>query len=197
MIIEKLNSSHAEALRPAFTEVKYMGTDVTTNHFMETDAKFLQIAYDGFCDTYLSGLNSYHAYGSIEGGIVTSYVSFYESQETPDWYGTQFRGMYGRGALQEVLDETIKHNEANGRLKFFSLFNAKYKRSIRKFMFSNWANERYDSIDEYLVPARTRCIHQTSWQVLFNRTLVPVDSMVRCTFLKQKYRTEIPVAGNL
>ncbi len=196
-MIEKLNNSHCEAMRLAFTEVKYMGTDVTKNHFMENDAKFLEIAYNGFCDTYLSGLNNYHAYGSVDNGVVTSYVSFYESIETPDWYGTQFRSIHNQGSLQGVLDEVIKHNESNGRLKFFSLFNKKYKKGIRKFMFSEWANERYESVDEYIVPARTRCIYQTPWQVLFNRTLVPIDSLVRCTYLKQQYRNELPIAGNL
>lgn len=196
-MIEKLNNSHCEAMRHAFIDTKYMGTDVTTNHFMETDAKFLQIAYDGFCDTYLSGLNNYHAYGSIENGIVTSYVSFYESIESPDWYGTQFRSIHNAGSLQEVLDSVIKHNEAQGRLKFFSLFNQKYKKGIRKFMFSEWANERYESIDEFIVPARTKCIYQMPWQILFNRTLVPVDSLVRCTYLKQQYRAALPIGGNL
>ncbi len=196
-MIEKLNSSHAEAMRAAFTGEKFMGVGVNTNYFVGPDVKFMQIAYDGFCDTYLSGLKTYHAYGSIENGVVTSYFSFYESQETPDWYATQIRSIPNLGSLQEVQDAVIKHNEANGRFKFFSLFNKKYRRSIRKFMFSDWANERYDYFDEYIVPARTKCLYQTPWQVLFNRTLVPIDSIVRCTFLKQQYRDITPIAGSL
>jgi hypothetical protein len=197
MQIEKLNNSHIEALRPIFTKGRYMGTDLSTNHFMESDAEFLTIAYNAFCDTYLSDLSSYHAYGSIEDNIVTSYVSFHESSDTPDWYGTQFRCITGKGNLQYVLDAVIKHNEANGRMKFFSLFNKKYTKGIRKFMFSDWANNRYDSFDEFIIPPRTRCVYQTHWQVLFNRTLVPVESIIRCTYLKPEYRIITPIAGFL
>lgn len=197
MTIEKLNIAHREAMRPAFTGKKYMGTDTSVNHFMETDATFLEIAYNAFCDTYLSNLSNYHAYGSFTNGIVTSYVSFYESLETPEWYGTQFRSVHNTGTLPHVLDEVIKHNEINGRFKFYSLFNKRYAKGIRKFMFSDWANERYGSFEEFVVPARTKCMYQTHWQVLFNRTLVPVDSIVRCTYLKPEYRPTIPIAGFL
>ena len=102
-----------------------------------------------------------------------------------------------RSHVAPLLDHVLAYNEANGRLKFYSMFNVKYAKSYRRFAFSLDAQERYDFVDELIVPARTKCIYQTYWYLLFNRTLVPADSMVRCTFLKQKYRTTIPIGGNL
>jgi len=196
MEIKILDSSDADALRPLFSNKRMMGVDTTHHLFMEDDADFLKVSYDAFCDTYLANLNNYKAFGSIENGIVTSLISFIEPIDTADWYGTKVRSL-NRQHIPDVLDKVIEYNEENGRYKFYSMFGAKYRKSYRRFAFSEWAQERYEYVDEILVPAKTRCVYLTYWLLLYGRTLIPTDSIVRCTFLKQKYRETLPIGGNI
>jgi hypothetical protein len=77
------------------------------------------------------------------------------------------------------------------------MFPKKYSGVYRRLAFSPEANERYDYFDEYYVEEKHQCKFNLSWQILYNRTLVPVDTVVRCTFLKQKYRNNIYNAGRL
>lgn len=196
MEIVKLDSSHKEMVKGLFSNTKYMGMDYNKEHFTDKDAKFMEMSYNVFCDTYLSDLKNYKAFGSIENGVVTAFISFYEPTDTADWYGTQIRSM-NRSHVAPVLDHVLAYNESNGRLKFYSMINLKYAKGYRRFAFSPEAQERYEFVDELIVPAKTKCYYQAYWYLLFNRTLVPTDSMVKCTFLKQKYRTKVPIGGNL
>ncbi len=196
MNVERLTMAHAEGLKLLFSAEKYMGVSSNKEYFVGNEVKFNELAYNVFCDTYLSGLNNFKAYGSVEDGVVTSLISFYEAIDSPSWYWTQIRSK-DHSAIPDVLDAVVAHNEANGRLKFYSMFNAKYAKSYRRLSFSKAVQERYGFIDEVIVPAKTKCIYQDYWQILFNRTLVPVDSLVRCTYLKQEYRETLPIAGNI
>lgn len=195
MIVEKLTSAHASNLKVLFTEGRHMGV-ADTEYIPNEDVKFSELAYSVFCDTYISNLNNFKAFGAIEDGMVTSAVAFYESTDSPAWYLTQVRSK-NHINIPAVLDAAIAHNESNGRLKFYSMFNYKYAKSFRRLIFSETSRERYGYIDECIVPVRTKCIYQDYWQILFNRSLLPVDSLVRCAYLKQEYRTLPPIAGNL
>lgn len=202
MKVELLNQSHKEALTHLFYRNRYMGVTLqesnqeTRGSFSESDPEFLFRVYNVFCDTYLSDTKNFKAFGTIEDGVITSYISFYESVETPDWYWTQIRSK-NQAHVRDALDAAIEYNEKNGRYKFYSMFNEKYRNSYRRLAFSEYNKERYDAIDEFIVPAKTKCTYLVPWQLLFNRTLVPVDSLVRCSFLKQKYRTDLPIHGYL
>lgn len=196
MAVERLTKEHAEGLKLLFSSERYMGVNSNTEYFSGPDVKFNELSYNVFCDTYLSDLNNFKAFGYIEDGIVTSMISFYEAIDAPAWYWTQIRSKDHK-TIPLVLDAAVAHNEANGRLKFYSMFNAKYAKSYRRLSFSKAVQERYGFIDELIVPAKTKCLYQDYWQILFNRTLVPVDSLVRCTYLKQEYRETLPIAGNL
>ena len=188
MSIEQLNNSHREAVRSLFEKSRHMGTTVSDN--------FMERAYTAFCDTYLTGLNSFKAYGYIKDGIVLSYIAFFESNDSAEWYWTQIKSK-DNTTISDVLDEVIKYHESNGRLKFYSMFNRKYEKSYRRLTFSKSVSERYGFFDEYIVPSKNKCYYLTAWHVLFNRMLMPVDTIVRCTFLKQEYRKNLPIAGGL
>jgi len=77
------------------------------------------------------------------------------------------------------------------------MFNATYARVFRKLAFSKLNKERYGAFDEFTVAAKEKCLYTLPWQILFNRTLLPVDTIVRCTFLKQEYRTTLHKGSNL
>lgn len=194
-MIELLNNTHIETIKPLFYKNLYMGVDHRTSFFMDKDVDFLSMAYNNFCETYLTDLRNYKAFGCVEDGVVKAYIAFYESDESPEWFWTQVRsGSSDR--LPEILDEVMSYNEQNGRLKFYSMFNLKYAKTFRRLAFSKENSDRYGMFDEYIVPAKTKCKYAMHWQVLYNRTLVPVDTVVRCTFLKHEFRN-IPVAGAL
>lgn len=197
MKIEKLNKDHVDLLKPLFLSRKYMGEDVSKTDFFAKD-KLAQVYHAGFCTTYLTELKNYHAFGLFDDADeLVGAISCYQSPDEPVWYGTQIRSMRNKEVARNLLDHMIKFNEQQGRYKFYTLWSAKHAKLLRRFAFSDWADERYDYTDEYIVPAKTKCIYITHWQVLFNRILLPHDTIVRCTFLKQKYRDQLPVGGNI
>lgn len=198
MKIVKLDSSHILDVRRLFEKKKYMGAMVYSNYFVATDQDYVEYYHTAFSDTYLSDLNSYHAYGAIDNeGIFQGLIGFYESSEDASWYGTHIKNSGDKKVAQLLLDTAIKHNEERGRLKFYTLWSAKHAKLLRRFTFSEWANERYDYFDEYMVPLKYQCKYNLHWQILYNRTLIPIDTVVRCTFLKNIYRSNWSNAGRL
>jgi hypothetical protein len=176
-----------------------MGVDVNSANFTMNDdtLNFNKLLYDIFCSNYLTDLNNFHAYGYLEDGKVKALISFYESTEEPSWFYTIYRSSGDNNLLRLVLDEVIKHNEERGRLKFYTLTHATHTKLLRRFHWSKYNNERYGYFDEFLVPAKNKCFYVNPWELLFKRFLVPEDSIVRCNYLKQEYRTTLPIGGNI
>jgi hypothetical protein len=199
MTVIKLDSSHKEAVKGLFDTKKYMGVDVNDTSFNRggDGEKFNEVLYNIFCSNYLSDLNNFHAYGYLEDGQVKALISFYESNEEPSWFYTIYRSSGDNNLLRLVLDEVIKHNEERGRLKFYTLTHATHTKLLRRFHWSKYNNERYGYFDEFLVPAKNKCLYVNPWELLFKRFLVPEDSIVRCNYLKQEYRTTLPIGGNI
>ena len=199
MTVVKLNSSHVEAVKGLFETKKYMGIDVNSADFTKNDEtlNFNKLLYDIFCSNYLTDLNNFHAYGYLKDGKVKALISFYESPEEPAWFYTIYRSSGDNNLLRLVLDEVIKHNEERGRLKFYTLTHASHTKLLRRFHWSKYNNERYGYFDEFLVPAKNKCFYINPWELLFKRFLVPEDSIVRCNYLKQEYRTTLPLGGNI
>lgn len=197
MIIKKLELSDQDILKPIFESKKFMGLRTDQAEFFEKD-RMAEIYWGAFCTTYLKELASYHAFGAFDNdGNILGIISCYQSPDEPSWYGTQIRNNGDKRVARALLDTMIKFNESVGRLKFYTLWNVNHGKLLRRFIFSNWANERYDYFDEYTVSAKHKCVYTSHWHVLFNRILLPNDVIVRCTFLKQKYRDALPNGGNL
>lgn len=188
-MIIRLNQSHREATKELFTHKKYMGVEVTQ--------EYNDMLYERFCNTYLFGLNNFHSYGYEENGQIKALITFYESDEEPAWYYTLYRSLGDNNLLRQVLDKTIEHNESNGRLKFYTLVHSGHSKLLRRFHWSKYNDERYGYFDECIVPAKTKSIYVNHWELLFKNTLLPEDSVVRCNFLKQEYRTHLPLGGNI
>lgn len=187
MKIVKLDSSHSDMVEHLFFEnQKYMEEEFKYNY------EYRFIHYKQFCDSYLSDLPNHHAYGIIEDDEVKTFISFYESVEEPSWYFTMVRsdGSNGPKNTEYLLDKVVEHNENRGRYKFYCAMNKRHtnKRITRKFGFSKYVDERYDFFDEYLVEKHTMPPYNHHYEILFNRSLLPVDFVIRCTFLKQQYR---------
>ena len=207
MSVIKLNSSHKGAVRCLFQNEKYMGKVIeetpeftigTSKNAPSTPTQqFNNRLYNIFCSNYLSGLNNFHAFGWLEDDEVKASISFYESVEEPAWYYTLYRSTGDNTKLRAVLDEVIKYNESNGRLKFYTLVHQRHSRLLRRFHWSDYNDERYGYFDEFVVPAKTKCFYGNAWELLFKRFLIPEDSVVRCNYLKQEYRTTLPIGGHL
>lgn len=197
MPVVKLDKSHAEMVKPLFQHQFYMGVKVENFESVIPGFEWNTLVYDIFCNNYLSGLNNFHAYGYIDDGIVKALISFYESDEEPAWYYTIYRSLGNNNLLRDVLDSVIRHNEERDRFKFYTLVHARHSRLLRRFHWSDYNNQRYDYIDEYLVPAKSKCFYTNAWELLFKKFLLPEDAVVRCNFLKQQYRESLPIGGNL
>lgn len=197
MQVIKLTSEHVEAVRPLFYKNLYMGISAETKTFVDDDRTFSDFFHEAFVETYLSGLTSYHAYGCYDGDQLKSYIGFYESSDDASWYWTQVRNSGSPCHIKAVLDKIMHYNESNGRLKFYSMFPSKYIKCYRRLAFSNEAAVRYDYFDEFIVNSKHACKFTLPWHVLYTRTLAPVDTLVRCTFLKQEYRELLYNAGRL
>lgn len=196
MKIVKLTKKHTKAVKGLFKSEKHMGIGGFSNHSGMDD--FDELQYTVFCDTYLSDLNNFHAFGAInDKNKVVAAVSFYESNEEPSWYFTQYRSTGNGFLIRDILDEIIKYNEANGRLKFYTLITDRYSRLLRRFGWSQYNTERYGYFDEYIVPEKCRPFYNTHWEILYKRMLMPANTIVRCSFLKQEYREQLPLGGNI
>jgi hypothetical protein len=158
---------------------------------------FNTVLYGIFCSNYLSNLKNFHAFGYLKDNQVKAMISFYESTEEPAWYYTIYRSTGDNTLLRDVLDKVIDYNEQNGRYKFYTLVHQKHSKLLRKFHWSKYNNERYGYFDEILVPAKTKCIYTNPFELLFKRFILPDDSVVRCNYLKQEYRTTLPIGGNM
>ena len=196
MSVVKLDSTHTELIKKLFTHKKYMGVD-NLDSFMVADEGLNQLIYDRFCANYLSDLKNFHAYGYMEDNAITALVSFYESVEEPAWYYTLCRSSGNNQLLKSILDKIISHNESNGRLKFYTVVNQKHIKLLRKFSYSSYNDKRYGYFDECIVPTRCKSYYTNHWELLYHRLLLPEDTIVRCSYLKQEYRTQLPVGGNI
>jgi len=198
MSVVKLDGSHKAAIRGLFQSKKHMGVSVDDPSFTSNGTRnFNQVLYNIFCANYLGELQDFHAYGYMENYEIVALISFYESNEEPAWYYTLYRSGGDNNKLRDVLDAVIAHNEAKGRLKFYTLVNQDHSRLLRRFHWSKYNNERYGYFDEYVVPGKNRCFYTNAWELLFKRFLVPENTVVRCNFLKNEHRTELPIGGNI
>lgn len=194
MQIIKLTSLHAEAVKDLFYLKKYMGVD----NFDQGDPTFQDRLYEIFCDNYLSDIENFYAYGAVDDdNKVHALISFYVSCEEPSWYFTIYRSDGNNNLLKPILDEIIKFNEDNGRLKFYTLVNKEHSKLLRRFTWSKYNSERYGYFDEFVVPSLYKCFYNNPWDLLYKRTLIPTDTVVRCNYLKQEYRTSLPIGGNI
>lgn len=200
MTVVKLDSTHVDAVKPLFMDAtKHMGvpiTNIATTHQTTAEAVKLRML-EVFTDNYLSGTTTnFHAFGYKEDDKITALISFYQSFEEPSWYYTIYRSSGDNKELLLVLDEVIKYNEEQGRFKFYTLVAKNHSRLLRRFHWSDYNNERYGYFDEYVVPAKTKCVYTNAFDLLFKRMMVETDSVVRCNYLKDEYRGEqLPIGG--
>lgn len=199
MKIVKLTNTHASEIKHLFKKPKFMSVSASNNYFVSPDVEFSETYFKAFESSYLTGLTNYHAYGAKDdNGVFVGVLAFYESIDDASWYWNTIRtNGNNKDAIRLLLDAAITHNEIKGRYKFYSMFPKKYTKVYRRLAFSKDANERYDYFDEYFVPAKHQCLFTLPWQILYTRNLLPVDTIVRCTFLKQKYRSTVFNAGRL
>lgn len=193
-MIIKLNETHKDAVKQLFFSRKdYMGSLI----FCKDDDKFQENLYNIFCDSYLSDLKHHHAFGfyNKDTDTVEALMSFYQSVSEPSWFFTVGRSLGNNLLLKDILDVVMDFNEKQGLFKFYTVINSKQARLVRRLGFSKSAIERYDFFDEYVIAPRKKTFYSTHWELLYKRSLVPVETVVRCTFLKQQYRHQLPNAG--
>ena len=160
MNIIELDSTHKNLIIPLFYSKNYMGVDINSTYFVDTDNTTVEEVFRStFVDTYLSGLTNYKALALVDGNNIKSLISFYISPDEPSWYGTMIRSLKDKNYVRPLLDAAMAYNEERGRLKFYTLWSSNHAKLLRRFAFSDKANERYDYVDELYVPAKTKCFY--------------------------------------
>lgn len=190
-MIDVLDYKHVDSVKHLFYDnAKFMSSKEAFREVgNRTEEKVRKFHYDYFCEHYLLGEG--YSIGFLQDDKVEALIGYDIDKFEPSWFFTLFRAS-GKGAhhLPWCLDLAISHNELEKRLKFYSCMNAKHagKKNIRKFLFSDDVNQRYDYFDEYIVKANESCHHAKHYEHLYMRHTYPVDTVVRCTYLKQEYR---------
>lgn len=199
MNVIKLNESYIDDIKHLFIKSEFMGTQTDNNYFVDKELKFDEFYHRTFTETYMSGLLNYHSFGVQENdGKIIAIIGFYESIDDASWYWVHLRTTGNdKKAIRLLIDKTIEWNEQRGRFKFYSMFPKKYTDAYDRLLYSKFNAERYGYFDEYFVKAKHQCKFTLAWQILYNRTLIPVDTVVRCRFLKQQYRNSLFDAGGL
>ncbi len=198
MKISKLHRGDFEKIKKLYNAEKFMGVDIAGN-FAFSAQWHNDYMLSVFSSTYLTGLNNFHAYGLFnDEDNIDCLISLYDSPDEPAWYYTVCRSTGNKQNLLQLFDEVLSIQENKSRYKFYSLVNKKHSALLRNFTYSDYNAERYGFYDEYMVPAKTRCYYNTAWELLFKKVLLPVDTVVRCSFLKQEYRPgELSIAGGI
>lgn len=197
MKISKLDTSHSEQIRDLYRVSRYMGVDVAGNWDNDVVA-YNDFVFGVFQKTYLSGLANFQAYALFDdAGQAQCLISLYDSSDEPSWYYTMCRSRGNTELVKQLFDQVICMQEAKNRFKFYTLVNVKHAPLLRKFTYSNYNDQRYGYYDEFVVPARTRCYYNNAWELLFKKVLLPVDTVVRCSYLKQEHRGQLPVGGSI
>lgn len=196
MNILKLTEEHKDGVRYLFDKKDFMGMDVT--NWDATHEQFARASYNRFVNTYLSDLKNFHSYGAVDDdGKVHALIGFYESVDEPSWFYTLGRSGGDNKLLKAVLDRIIEVEEAQGRLKVYSLVNLQHAAVLRRLYWSKYNSDRYHYVDEYMVPAKCKTYYNRDWELLFKRMLLPSDTVVRCSFLKQEFRETLPIGGSI
>jgi len=207
MNIIKLTDEHIEGVRPLFYDPTAFAINPMFLSQQHYNREQQHKTYTVFCDTYLSRLDSFCAFGAMnEAGVIEALISFFISEEEPSWYLTDGRSSVqpshtpnSRGNNQlflNLFDKIIEFNEQGGRYKFYTVNHIDARNKL-EFGLSDKVVERYSHFDEYKVNASERPFYQSHWEILFKRALLPFDAFVRCTFLQQKYRPQLPIGGNI
>lgn len=196
MEIRFLTDRDIDSTRNLFLIPNYMGVDQQDTKFFVSE-KYTELYHEAFCCSYLSGLSNYRSIGYFDNDRLLGFLSFYISNDDPSWYGTQIRSAGNKKIVRDLLDYAIQINENEGRLKFYTLWSLKHSKLLRRFAFSDYNRKRYDYVDEYIVPKLHKPFYTSHWHILFNRVLIPIDTVVRCTYLKKEYRQELPIGADI
>jgi hypothetical protein len=203
MKVVKLTPNDATKIEHLYYgRTNFMGTNIRNANMPSRNQSIdglQEILLTNFQNTYMSDLKNYHAYGYFnDQDEIEAIIGYYASIDDASWYWTHVRTTGDNSTqIKAVLDKVMEVNEFQGRLKFYSMFPLKYRKTYRRLAFSKTAKERYDYFDEFYVKEKHQPIFNFPWQILYNRLLLPVDSIVRCTFLKQEYRDTLFHGGNL
>lgn len=192
-MIDVLDYKHVDSVKHLFYDnAKFMSSkEAFREHGNRTEEKVRKFHYDYFCDYYLNGNGDGYAIGFVQDNRVEAFMTYQADKEEPSWFLTLIRAS-GKGEqhLPLCLDFAVRHHESEKRLKFYSCMNARYaaKPTMRKLLFSEDVNKRYDYFDEYITKAHEKCAHPKHFKLLYQHFTYPVDTVVRCTYMKREYR---------
>lgn len=146
-----------------------------------------------YTNSYLKEENAYYkAFGHFnEEGVLQGSISVDFMQDQPFWILRRIvvdESIKAESSTVRIINELMKIaievGEAAGYYQHLYLIPAKYKRAHSKI----WADHdlrknRYMAVEMEHVKANTPSRFRLYWELLYGRTVFPLDTVVRCSFM--------------
>jgi hypothetical protein len=175
-----------------------------TKYFGVPIAKFpvnlvSQFAIGHLVNFYLSHQsNAYQCFGCFDGDRLLGTITADYLERRPEWIlrrivvDQNIKGSSDATAVaQALMIHALEFGEQLGYYQHRNLIPAKYRDAHLKFWGNNPARVgRYEVYQVEFIPAGERPRFAEHWEQLFGRVVMPVDSVVRVSMLKQAYRSK-------
>lgn len=195
MTILKLDLTHRDDIQNVFYRNNVFTLAINSRSELNDDL-YSSISFETYSKTYLSDLNNFQSFGIYQSNQLQAIISLFQSNDEPAWYLTGCCSI-DSSVISQLLDYIIELQEKDNRLKFYVLLDSRSETDFNSFFLSKTNNFRYDYFDEFVVPAKTKCFYDTTWELLFGRNLITIQSTMRCYFLTQEFRQKIPIGGSI
>lgn len=188
----KLNETHLEKIKhlfcsPSIFDIHYLNIDKSSNS--ELSNYFYEVA----SINYLGKFKCWHSFSDIN---FNSMVTCFQSIDDCSWYCSNIRSN-NVNTIKFAMNECIRFNEMQGINKFYCVVPQEIQQTHSNMILTEDNKIRYEWVDEYTVPQKTRCIYNQAWQILYSRTLPEKDTTIRMYFLKKEFRLSLKTAGNI
>lgn len=194
MPVIKLNSDHNEQV---FTNIVNSKFNIKSRIINDCNSKLYS---DKFIQNFLTNLTNFSGYGFLDSSTnrILSIIGYHKNNYDSSWYLTDFT-ICGNGVMpfRHLIDSVTNINEQEGRFKFYLLIPTLDIKLVTKTLLGEKIKNEYDFFDEYYVPAKHKVKYMLAWHILYDTTLLPIDTIVRCYFKKNTHRGNLYNAGRL
>lgn len=151
-----------------------------------------------YTNCYLKDENAYYkAFGCFnDEGVLQGSISVDFMQDQPFWILRRIvvdEDIKADAKTVKIINELMKiaieTGEAAGYYQHLYLIPAKYKRAHSKIWGEHdLRKDRYSAVELEYVKADTPSRFRLYWELLYGRTMFPLDTVVRCSFMNANVR---------
>jgi hypothetical protein len=190
-IVRPLTIDDVDAIKPLITQGKVASVDVNKN-LGHLNCDISRAVVDNFTNRYLKISLGFTAFGTFDkNGQLLNILCTYDSIEEASWYWLGvFSSHKDPQSIKICTSRVLDIKESKEYYKYFSLIPTTRLHIARRFYYSDEVLSRYDFFDEYTILKNTQTPFLAHWMLLQQQIVFPIDMVVRCSFLRQQYRTK-------